>query len=38
MTPTEREAKKAEEAKAEKEKQKAPSLLRPGEKVKDHDQ
>jgi hypothetical protein len=37
MTPTERDAKKAEEAKAEKEKEKkkAPSLLRPGEKVKD---
>jgi hypothetical protein len=35
MTPTERDAKKAEEAKAEKEKKKAPTLLRPGEKVKD---
>ena len=35
MTPTEREAKKAEEAKAEKEKKKVPSLLRPGETVKE---
>src|SRR5580658_6461947 len=31
MTPAERDAKKAEEAKAEKEKKKAPTLLRPGE-------
>ena len=35
MTPTERDAKKAEEAKAEKEKKKAPTLLRPGETAKD---
>ena len=35
MTPTERGAKKAEEAKAEKEKKKAPTLLRPGETAKD---
>lgn len=35
LTPTERDAKKAEEAKAEKEKKKAPTLLRPGEKTKD---
>ena len=33
MTPEEREAKKAEEAKEEKTKKKAPTLLRPGEKV-----
>jgi hypothetical protein len=33
MTPEEREAKKAEEAKEEKAKKKAPTLLRPGEKV-----
>jgi hypothetical protein len=38
MTPAERDAKKAEEAKAEKEKKKAPSLLRPGETIKDKDQ
>ena len=31
MTPTEREAKADEEAKAEREKKKAPTLLRPGE-------
>jgi hypothetical protein len=35
MTPAERDAKKAEEAKAEKEKKKAPTLLRPGETIKD---
>jgi aromatic ring-cleaving dioxygenase len=35
MTPAEREQKKAEEAKAEQEKKKAPSLLRPGETIKD---
>lgn len=34
MTPEEREQKKAEEAKAEKTKKKAPTLLRPGETVK----
>ena len=38
MTPAERDAKKAEQAKAEKEKKKAPTLLRPGETVKDKDQ
>jgi hypothetical protein len=38
LTPAERDAKKAEEAKAEKEKKKAPSLLRPGETIKDKDQ
>jgi aromatic ring-cleaving dioxygenase len=40
MTPTERDAKHAEEAKAErdKEKKKAPTLLRPGETAKDQDQ
>ena len=36
MTPEEREAKKAEEAKEEKAKKKAPTLLRPGETVKDN--
>lgn len=36
MTPEEREAKKAEQAKAEKSKRKAPTLLRPGEKAKDN--
>ena len=35
MTPTERDAKKAEEANAGKEKKKAPTLLRPGETAKD---
>jgi len=35
MTPEEREAKKAQEAKAERNKRKAPTLLRPGEKAKD---
>jgi hypothetical protein len=38
MTPAERDAKKAEEAKAEKEKKKAPTLLRPGETIKDQQQ
>ena len=38
LTPAERDAKKAEEAKAEKEQKKAPSLLRPGETIKDKDQ
>ena len=38
LTPAERDAKKAEQAKAEKEKKKAPSLLRPGETIKDKDQ
>jgi hypothetical protein len=38
MTPTERDAKKAEEAKAAQEKKKAPTLLRPGETAKDQDQ
>jgi hypothetical protein len=38
MTPAERDAKKAEQAKVEKEKKKAPTLLRPGETVKDKDQ
>jgi aromatic ring-cleaving dioxygenase len=37
MTPTERDAKKAEEAKAAQEKKKAPSLLRPGETAKDQE-
>ncbi len=36
MTPEEREAKKTEEAKAEKSKKKAPTLLKPGEKIKDN--
>jgi len=36
MSPEEREAKKAEEAKAEKTKKKAPTLLRPGETVKEN--
>jgi hypothetical protein len=36
MTPEEREAKKAEEAKEEKAKKKAPTLLRPGETIKDN--
>ncbi|MGA2737363.1 MAG: hypothetical protein ABSG65_07910 [Bryobacteraceae bacterium] len=40
MSPTERDAKHAEEAKAEREgeKKKAPTLLRPGETAKDQDQ
>jgi len=38
MTPTERDAKKAEEAKAATEKKKAPTLLRPGETAKDQQQ
>jgi hypothetical protein len=36
MTPEEREKKKVEEASAEKTKKKAPTLLRPGEKVKEN--
>ena len=36
MTPEEREAKRAEDAKEEKAKKKAPTLLRPGETVKDN--
>jgi hypothetical protein len=36
MTPEEREAKRAEEAKEEKAKKKAPTLLRPGETIKDN--
>lgn len=36
MTPEEREAKKTEQAKAEKSKKKAPTLLKPGEKIKDN--
>jgi hypothetical protein len=35
MTPEEREQKQAQEAKAERNKKKAPTLLRPGEKVKE---
>ncbi len=38
MSPTERDAKKAEEAKTQQEKKKAPTLLRPGETAKDQDQ
>ena len=38
MTPAERDAKKAEQAKAEKKKKKAPTLLRPGETIKDQQQ
>jgi aromatic ring-cleaving dioxygenase len=38
LTPAERDAEKAEQAKAEKGKKKAPSLLRPGETIKDKDQ